>query len=480
MSTTVQPARAQRLAGRSVVVVVGSAAALFAITTFIHRYGLVDLAAQRAAVRSWADGGGLYGYRSAENGLGTTLPPVAALALAPLAFLPLWMAGVLLGALGVGALVLALIALVGPVARRYRRRRWPAVFAAAALALTLEPVRAALGRGDLDLLAFGLITADVVALRRGAWARSRAAWWPGPPVSEPRAGLVRRGWDTGAWAGVGTGLAAALTVGPVLFLGYFAVTRQWRAALTGLATVVALLGTAVLAAPHEAAAWASDVLWRLDGVGHTGNQSLAGVLARLYDSATTPLLLWFSFALLVVAVGMIRARGAHADGDEIAAFLLVGLTGAIVGPISDTHELVWVLPAILILVDAAASALRAAAAPPHPPNLRPPKLRRSWSCGWPFAALRPFYSNHNSKIAVKGRQGLGYAATAALTYLVFVIAPMWISDGPLAANAYALAMILLVNAVPWRPGVAPAFPINRWAKRPRRTQPIPPARRPVP
>ncbi|HEY7274099.1 MAG TPA: glycosyltransferase 87 family protein [Actinoplanes sp.] len=480
MSTTAQPARVQRLAGRSVVVLAGSAAALFAITTFIHRYELVDLAAQHAAVRSWAGGGSLYAYRSADSGLGTTLPPVAALGLAPLAFLPLWTVGVLLGAVGVGSLVLALIALVGPVARRYRRRHWPAVFAAAALALTLEPVRAAIGRGDLDLLAFGLITADVVALRRGAWARSRAAWWPGPPVPA-RAGPVRRGWATGAWAGAGTGLATALTVGPVLLLGYFAVTRQWRAALTGLATVCALLGIAVLVAPREVAAWAGDVLWRLDGVDHTGNQSLAGVLARLYDSATTPLLLWFSFALLVVAVGMIRARGAHADGDEIAAFLLVGLTGAVVGPISDTHELVWVLLAILVLVDASAHSLSAFRLPLlRLPLLRLPLLRRSWSCGWPFAALRRFSSNHNSKIAAKGRRGLAYAVGAALVYLLFVTAPMESFGGPLAANAYAIGLILLLNAVPWRPGVAPAFPINRWAKRSRRPQTIPPARRPVP
>jgi alpha-1,2-mannosyltransferase len=210
-----------------------------------------------------------------------------------------------------------------------------------------------------------------------------------------------------------------------------------------------LTAAALMVAPRDTATWASNVLWRLDGAGgvdHIGNQSLAGVLARLYDSATTPLLLWFSFALLVVAVGMIRARGAHADGDEIAAFTLVGLTGAIVGPISDPHELIWVLPAILILVDAAARR-RGLRRPPRPSRTIP---------------------------------GLGYAASAALVYLLFVVAPMWSFRGPLAANVYGLALILLVNAVPWRPGVAPAFPINRWAKRSRRPQPIPPARRPVP
>ena len=472
---TLEPARTARAVRRSVVVAVGCAAALFAITTVIHRYGLVDLGVHHAAVRHWADGDGLYGYR-APSGRGTTLPPVAALALAALQVLPLWTVGVLLGAAGVGTLVLASIALVGPVARRYRRARWPAVFAATAVALTIEPVRAALGRGDLDVLVFGLIIADVVALRRGAWARSRATWWPGRTAAAPPRGVLRRAWANGAWAGAGAGVATVLAVSPVLFLGYFVVTRQWRAALTGLATAAALTAAAVVVAPHEAAAWAGDVLWRLDGAGGVasiGNQSLAGVLARLYDSATTPLLLWFSFALLVVAVGMIRARAAHADGDEIAACTLVGLTGAIVGPISDTHELVWVLPAILILVDMAARQ-REVRRPP-----RPPRLRRSWSCGWPFAALRPFCSNHNSKIAASGRPGLGYAASAALVYLLFVIAPMWSVGGPLAGNAYALALILLVNAVPWRPGVAPAFPINRWIGRPRHSQPVPPARRPV-
>jgi alpha-1,2-mannosyltransferase len=247
---------------------------------------------------------------------------------------------------------------------------------------------------------------------------------------------------------VGTGVAAALTAGPVLFLGYFAVTRQWRPALTGLATAAALLASAVLVAPRETAAWAADVLWRPEGAGgvdNTGNQSLAGVLARLYDSATTPILLWFSFALLVLAVGMVRARAANAAGDEIAACTLVGLTAAIVAPISETHELIWVLPAILILVDMAA----------RQRGLRRPQRRH------------------------RTVPGLGCAASAALVYLLFVIAPMWSLGGPLVANAYALALILLVNAVPWRPGVVPAFPINRWSKR-SRPQPIPPARRPVP
>jgi alpha-1,2-mannosyltransferase len=277
-----------------------------------------------------------------------------------------------------------MVALAAPVARRCGHRVYPIVVAAVLLALATEPVRAAIGLGERDLLIFGLIVADIVALRRSAWTRSRAAWWPGGSTSK---GL----WATGGWAGVGIGTATALAVGPGLFIAYLALTRQWRAAVTALVTAGTLAVSALLVAPRETAAWFGEVLWRLDrtgGVDQTGNQSLAGVLARLYDSETTPILLWLSFAMLLVAVGFIRARSAHKDGDEIAAFTLIGLTGAIVGPVTGTHELVWVLPAVLILFDAAArhrvSARRPL--PGHGPRFRGwASLSPAWRptcCSW--------------------------------------------------------------------------------------------------
>jgi alpha-1,2-mannosyltransferase len=453
MPALMERARTRWTARRSVVVGPAVAGVCLVVATFAHRYGFAGLALDRAAVHGWLTGGGLYAYRSPVSHLGTAVPPAAAFLLVPAAVLPLEVAGWLTALAGVAALVLALIALAGPVARRYGRRRGPAVLAAVALALLVEPVRATLGLGHLDLLLFGLIAADVVALRRGAWARSRAAWWPGRPASEPPrarsvADVARRGWATGAWAGVGTGVATALAVSPAFFIAYLAVTRQWRAALTAAGTALTLAAGALLTAPGETAAWFGDVLWRIDRAGRVddpGNQSLAGVLARLYHSPTTPVLLWLSFALLLIAVGMIRARSAHADGDEIAAFSLVGLTAAIVGPVTGTGELVWVPVAVLILVDAAA--------------------RRK------VTARRP--------LPRRGQRfpGAGYAAAAVLVYALFVLAPVWrLADegglaGMLGGNAYALALILLVNALPWRPGVAPAFPINRWAR--------PPVRRPV-
>ncbi|WP_051809181.1 glycosyltransferase 87 family protein [Actinoplanes subtropicus] len=423
------------------VVVLGGIAAGLAIIRLQQAYGMSTVAA------NWHASG------------------PAALLLAPLARLPVPFAGLLLALTGVTALGLALIALVGPIARRYGKSRFWAVLAAAGLALPVAPVRATLGLGCLDLLLFGLISADVVALRRSAWARSRAAWWAGPPASRAPASrgpggrgprgqllglprrtpggqllglprrtpggrlpdlprpapggrllaLLRRGWATGAWAGVGTGIATALAFGPCLFIVYYAVTRQWRAALTALGTAVTLLGAAAVIAPGR-------FLRRSASLADPLNQSLAGVLARLYNSASTPVLIWLSFAGLLVAVGMIRARSAHADGDEIAAFTLVGLAGAAVGPVTRIHEMMWILPAVLILVDAAA--------------------RRKVTARRPRARRFP---------------GIGFALAAGLVYLLVVVDPRWTTGW----NGYAFALILLLNALPWRPGVAPAVPARR-------------------
>jgi alpha-1,2-mannosyltransferase len=484
--TGVRPVR------RSVVVTLACVAAVIAVAMFARRYGFTDLALHRDALRNWFSGDGLYAYRAAGTQLGFPLPPAAALALAPLAVLPLAVAGWLMAAASIVALVLALIVLVGPVARRYVRRRWLAVAVAAALALATEPVRTTLGLGHLDLLVFGLVTADVAGLRRRARERRRATWWPGrvrstaqPTVGSvpgrPR-GALRRGWESGSWAGVGIGLATAIATGPLVFIGYLAVTRQWRPALTAAVTALATGVLAFLVAPKEAFSWVTGVLWRIDRTGPTdatGNQSLAGVLARLYDSATTPVLLWLSFSLLVLAVGLIRARSAHAEGDEVAAFTLVGLTGLVIGPVTGTHALVWVLPAVLIAVDSAARRRTASRLPAHrglvaarrglgsPDRLRLGNLRR-----------------------VLGTGG-GHAIAGVLVYLMLVVAPIWAYEhrlpetshhadglvGMLMESSIGVMLILLVAALPWRPGASPAFHAHPWAPTVRR-RPIPPARRP--
>src|SRR5205814_7511708 len=137
---------------------------------------------------------------------------------------------------------------------------------------------------------------------------------------------------------------------------YCMVTKQWRAAVTALGTALGATALAFMVAGRESTQFFTGIFGATERVGEvdaTANQSLAGLLARLYDSPTTPTLMWLAFAVLLLALGLSRAAAAHAEGDELTAFTLVGLTANVVCPISWTHHLVFLIPALVILVDTA-------------------------------------------------------------------------------------------------------------------------------
>jgi hypothetical protein len=208
-------------------------------------------------------------------------------------------------------------------------------------------------------------------------------------------------------------------------------------------------------------------MWQTSRVGQadmTPNQSLAGLLARLYDSAETPGLLWLAFSLLLLAVGLSRALNAHHEGDELAAFTLVGLTANVVSPISWTHHLVFVIPAVIILGDMALRRRRASRG----------LAARGASAGVAAAhglAVSQNLTGLRTPIWFPGLTGLRHASAAIGLYLLFLISPIWPYEhkfpavshyadglhGALAENSLALALIILVAVLPWRPGAEPAF-----------------------
>jgi hypothetical protein len=173
---------------------------------------------------------------------------------------------------------------------------------------------------------------------------------------------------------------------------------------------------------------------------------LTGLLARLYNSPTTPTLMWLAFAMLILAVGLSRANAAHAEGDELTAFTLVGLTANAVCPISWTHHMVFLIPALVVLLD---TALRRRAA------ARALASRGLWTRG---------------PVGIPALAGLRHGIAALGTYLVFVVS-IWGFEhklpkvshyanglpGALAENSIALVIIALVALLPWRPGADPAF-----------------------
>jgi alpha-1,2-mannosyltransferase len=422
-------------------------ASVWAIQTYGRYYTFLDLSVYHGAALWWTSGGDLYQYVVPGTTMSFTYPPFAALVMLPMVAVSLPVAGWINVVAGLAALTFILATLLNPIADRHGWPRWFVVGLAVPLAAATEPVRETLGFGQVNLLLAAFVIADLVALRlRGRSAIARAAVGRAGTGTESVLAapmdLLRRAWMSGAFAGVGVGLATAVKLTPGLFILYFLITRQWRVAITAACTAFGATVFAFAFAGKESAAYFGSVMWDTSRVGFadaTPNQSLAGLLARLYDSPTKPGLMWLAFAMLLLTVGLSRASHAHADGDEMSAFVLIALTANAICPISWTHHMVFMIPALVILVD---SALR-----------RRRSVRGFNVGGFPLLA------------------GLRHAGLALGIYLLLVISPLWRYEhklpavshyadgltGALGENSMALALIVLIVLMPWRPGAEPAF-----------------------
>jgi alpha-1,2-mannosyltransferase len=322
---------------QTAVVAVLVAAAVVYLQHLVYgpNHGFFDLKVYRGAIRWWLDGRPLYEFTQGRTSYGFTYPPFAAFCLLPLALLPLPAAATVLTAAGVAVVVVGTGWLVAPVARRHGWPAWFTVAVALPVVVVVEPVRETLGFGQVNLLLAALVLADVVALRRGS-----------------------------RWAGLGIGLATAVKLTPGVFLLYLVLTRRWRPAFVAAG---AALGATLLAfgvAPGTSWRYWTSTLWDTSRVGlldKTANQSIQGLLARTTDGGT---LLWAALAAVVLAAALWRAVRAHRSGDELVGVTLAGLGACLVSPISWTHHLVWVVPAVVVLVDVAAGTPLSAAAPP--------------------------------------------------------------------------------------------------------------------
>ncbi|MGW2515602.1 glycosyltransferase 87 family protein [Streptomyces sp. NPDC001617] len=281
-----------------------------------------DLRVYYGAVNTWVHHGGrLYDYQVPGTTYGFTYPPFAAVAMLPMALVGLRTAIALSLLLNLAALALIVHIVTGGAWRRYG---WYGCALGACLLALFEPLRDTFSFGQVNLLLLALVLAD-------AWLL---------------------GTGRGRWAGVGIGLASAIKLTPALFIGLLLLARRWRAAAVATAVTIAATGLAALVAPDASRFYWTRALWDTNRVGrleYVSNQSLQGILARLGE---TDRAVWAAAVLLVLGVWAHRARGALLRGNWPAAFALTGLTACLVSPITWVHHLVWLLPALAVLIRA--------------------------------------------------------------------------------------------------------------------------------
>ncbi|GAA2107980.1 glycosyltransferase 87 family protein [Kitasatospora saccharophila] len=317
---------------RTAVLVVSVLVTALVLAVIPGHRGWFDIGVYYGTVRHWADTGQLYDYVRPGTVYGFTYPPFAAVCMLPMRLLG-WHPAIAVGvALSAVATALLLYWLVDPIARRRGWCRWYAFGLAACLCALSNPVRDTFSFGQVNLLLVALVFADhQLSGRRFADSRWRLL------------------------AGVGTGLAAAIKLTPALFIVHLLLTRRWRAAATATGTALGATGVGFLFGPGVSRQFWTVTLWDTDRVGgfaNMSNQSLQGLIARLGPQLPGRAL-WVAAALVVLGLWAYRLCRADAAGDGLAAYSLTGIACCLVSPITWVHHLVWMLPALVVLADAA-------------------------------------------------------------------------------------------------------------------------------
>jgi alpha-1,2-mannosyltransferase len=286
----------------------------------------IDLDVYRTGGRVWLRGGDLYGHIPATRAglrLPFTYPPVAAALLSPLSLMPMTAAGTVL--------TLGTIALLAVVLRVFLRRlagpgagsRWALAWLLPP-ALFLEPVRNTLAYGQVNVVLMALVSLDCL-------------------LDSPR-------WPRGALVG----LAAAMKLTPAVFVLFFLLRRDHRAAAATAASFLAVTGAGFLLAWHDSIRYWTNIVFdpgRIGGLAYAGNQCIQAVLARagLNPQAPAGAAMWLALSIAVLVLACRGMRRAFAASEDSWALSLNAFAALLISPISWSHHWVWCIPAILTL-----------------------------------------------------------------------------------------------------------------------------------
>jgi alpha-1,2-mannosyltransferase len=295
--------------------------AIVAVVQAFGRHDVCDLETYRLGIAAWLDKGDPYGELPPTTSgirLPFIYPPFAAIVMLPFQLVRLEVAAGamdLLSTFALGAVLwLALRELkVGS--------RALVVGVALPIALRLEPVRYTVNLGQINILLLAMVLADCLIAWRGK--------------------------------GVLVGLAIAIKLTPAVFLGFFLLRKEYRAALA--AGVSFALATAIgfVFAPGPSVTYWTKVLFDTGnrvGRAFGSNQSIAGELARLMTPGPAQGALWALGVLVLLAVATLAAREAARAGDSLLTFSIVALFGLLASPLSWSNHWVWLIPLMLWLL----------------------------------------------------------------------------------------------------------------------------------
>jgi alpha-1,2-mannosyltransferase len=147
------------------------------------------------------------------------------------------------------------------------------------------------------------------------------------------------------------GLGIALKLTPAVFLLYFLLRRDKRAALISLASFAGATLVGFALAWGDSLEYWTQTLRHTDRIGEAAlntDQNIAGSLARLGLEQHERFPLWALACLLVLAATIWAMRRVLRADEPTLAIICVALFGLVVSPVSWSHHWVWMLPAVLV------------------------------------------------------------------------------------------------------------------------------------
>lgn len=321
----------RRLAGVLVAVVAIAVAILVARDVLVGDQVLrLDSTVYRNAINQMLAGGSLYDYQMVAFGqvLPFNYPPFAAIVLMPWALLPVgWSQG-----LWMLVQIVAATIMVGLVLTRTAPRWLPSgwrfigiMIVAVAAFLASAAAMQSLLLGQISLVVGALVVIDLL-------------------------------WIPARFRGYLTGIAGAIKLYPMIFLPYFLLSRQWRAAAGAGVGFVVSTGLAWAFLPQESLRYWTVELFatgRVGGLDWLRNKSLLGLMAHFEVGGGSYRLWWAGVVLMLFGFAMWRAVRHRRRGESVAAMLVVGTLAGLMSPISWPHHLVIValVPIYLMLLE---------------------------------------------------------------------------------------------------------------------------------
>jgi alpha-1,2-mannosyltransferase len=152
--------------------------------------------------------------------------------------------------------------------------------------------------------------------------------------------VARPKWPRGMLIGI----AAAIKLTPAVFVLFFLLRRDYRAAVTSAVSGMAATAIGFVVAPAQSWEFWSDPAGGVSGSPFFSNQTFEAMLVRAGVDGTPRTVAWLllSVALLALAAPAIRRAPAP------LALVTLAAVGLLVSPTSWSHHWVWVAPALLV------------------------------------------------------------------------------------------------------------------------------------